>query len=533
MNDLVVLRDRVQQLLADAWDAGRATVATHPGELPAFLGLLEEASAQIDGLRLGLIGQSRYLEVAGRVLDAVVSSPAETLGRLRAQVRLAAVLEDRLPLIRDALREGLISLSQAQAIADALQRAAGSLDTAGLIKCQQELLKQADALGPAELRVLAVRLCELLDPAGAEAAEAARLAAEERRARRLRALRLNPNGHGAMVLTGKLPLAEGSQLLAQLEALQPSLESYHDTDEPRPGREARMADALVLLSQIAANSGELPNRGLDRPHIIITLDHRTLTSGLGAAALPGTLGALGAGDARRLACDAGILPVVLGGPSRPLDVARRQRLFTPAIRTALTLRDGGCAFPGCGSAPAACDAHHIQPWWQGGATTLDNGVLLCPHHHRLIEPDPGLAAHQQWTVHIDESTGLPWFIPPRHIDPARRPRLHRRHLLADLTSDGTTPEQAMTGGGERPPGRGDESAFWEAAVRAACERRLPAGHSPATPPTQTTNAWAQPEAAPDPPRHQAWRPLPGEPGYVNPWHPEESLEAGTTLPAGV
>ena len=108
-----------------------------------------------------------------------------------------------------------------------------------------------------------------------------------------------------------------------------------------------------------------------------------------------------------MACDAGLIPMVLGTASRPLDVGRTHRLFTPALRAALLQRDQGCVFPGCTAAPAACEAHHFVPWWQGGATCLANGVLLCPFHHRLVEPDPLQSEESQWRVHLDQATGLP------------------------------------------------------------------------------------------------------------------------------
>ena len=126
----------------------------------------------------------------------------------------------------------------------------------------------------------------------------------------------------------------------------------------------------------------------------------TLTTGLGKVGLIGVddVDGLSAGEVRRLACDAGVIPVVLGGPSRLLDVGRTYRMFTPGLRAALVQRDGGCAFPGCAATPACCEAHHIEPWWQGGVTRLGNGVLLCPHHHRLVEPDPLQSEASQWRV---------------------------------------------------------------------------------------------------------------------------------------
>ena len=97
------------------------------------------------------------------------------------------------------------------------------------------------------------------------------------------------------------------------------------------------------------------------------------------------------------------------------------------------LRDQGCAFPGCDAPPAACEAHHTRPWWAGGTTCLTNGVLLCPYHHRLVEPDPNKSARVQWQILIDPATGLPWFTPPHQIDPDRVPRLHHRFLIKGIS----------------------------------------------------------------------------------------------------
>ncbi|WP_408647012.1 HNH endonuclease signature motif containing protein [Tessaracoccus coleopterorum] len=111
--------------------------------------------------------------------------------------------------------------------------------------------------------------------------------------------------------------------------------------------------------------------------------------------------------ARSIACDAGIIPAVLGTASQPLDVGRESRTFPKHIRIALNRRDQGCAFPGCTISWASCDAHHIVPWWAGGRSRLTNGVLLCPHHHRVVEPDPNKAPEYQWLVIIDPKTGSP------------------------------------------------------------------------------------------------------------------------------
>ncbi|MEJ1116844.1 HNH endonuclease signature motif containing protein, partial [Paenarthrobacter sp. CCNWLW172] len=121
---------------------------------------------------------------------------------------------------------------------------------------------------------------------------------------------------------------------------------------------------------------------------------------------------------RKIACDADILPVVLGSDSRVLDIGRTTRIFPPHIRKAITARDQGCAFPDCTMPAPWCEAHHTTYWSNGGTTSTDNGTLLCSHHHHLIHKE-------QWR--IDIKTGIPWFIPPPHIDPHQTPRRNHHH----------------------------------------------------------------------------------------------------------
>jgi hypothetical protein len=87
---------------------------------------------------------------------------------------------------------------------------------------------------------------------------------------------------------------------------------------------------------------------------------------------------------RKLACDASIIPMVLGSDGQPLDVGRTKRLVTPALLAALWVRDKACTFPGCGRPPNWCDAHHVRHWINGGETSLTNMALLCAHHHTYV-----------------------------------------------------------------------------------------------------------------------------------------------------
>jgi hypothetical protein len=87
---------------------------------------------------------------------------------------------------------------------------------------------------------------------------------------------------------------------------------------------------------------------------------------------------------RRLLCDCKISRVITDGKSEPLDVGRATRTIPAALRRALVVRDRGCTFPGCDRPAAWCDAHHLVHWTKGGPTCLENCVLLCSAHHRMV-----------------------------------------------------------------------------------------------------------------------------------------------------
>ena len=111
-----------------------------------------------------------------------------------------------------------------------------------------------------------------------------------------------------------------------------------------------------------------------------------MVDGLGAAQLD-TGVRISAGEARRLSCNAGLLPMVLGGASVPLDLGRKNRLFSTGQAIALSARYDSCAAEGCDRPFAWSELHHLRPWGEGGATDLDNAVPLCGHHHRRIHDD--------------------------------------------------------------------------------------------------------------------------------------------------
>jgi hypothetical protein len=128
-------------------------------------------------------------------------------------------------------------------------------------------------------------------------------------------------------------------------------------------------------------------------------------AGLGDPLRPGGAALLGhpgepicAETARRLACDAGIIPVLLGSRSQPLDIGRLTRVVPAALRRAVELRDKTCRFPGCDRPPNWCDCHHLKHWAHGGATCLANLILLCGFHH-------GLVHEYGWRLQLHPDTG--------------------------------------------------------------------------------------------------------------------------------
>ncbi len=139
--------------------------------------------------------------------------------------------------------------------------------------------------------------------------------------------------------------------------------------------------------------------------MIVIIDYDTLIGRLpGHATIVGG-GPIPAATARRLACDANIIPAVLSGTSTILDLGRSRRLATPDQRRALLARDGpSCAIPHCPIPTDHCRIHHLTPYSQGGPTNLANLVHVCDrHHHQLHEGGAHLHhTHGHW--HIEPPT---------------------------------------------------------------------------------------------------------------------------------
>ncbi len=223
---------------------------------------------------------------------------------------------------------------------------------------------------------------------------------------------------GRVAVSLDLDALTGEELLTALDPLCRPVPLPDGTPDPRPaGR--RRADAFGQVMRTYLSNSRRPTSGGVLPHVtLIRSDGRLDTLGFG--------GPVSASTADLITCDSTLTAVLVDEAGAPLDVGRSERLFTPVIRKGLAVRDGGCAHPGCGRPVSWCDAHHITPWSSGGATSLDNGVLLCRLHHTAVH-------HGGWQVYLGADRH-PWFIPPH--DPAgpqpAHLRSHARRTMTDL-----------------------------------------------------------------------------------------------------
>ncbi|WFE53544.1 HNH endonuclease signature motif containing protein [Micromonospora sp. WMMD1155] len=336
-----------------------------------------------------------------------------TVPAARRLVDLATTLDTGNPAIRHALADGAVTQGQARVIADTATTVTVTAGAEVADKAVGVLVEWAGQFDPTLLRRMGTRILDHVAPDLADAAAKAALAAEDARATRDRHLTLSEQTDGRLRLTGILD-AEAAGLLRA--AIDPLSAPAGPDDARSPGQ--RRHDALADVCRLALRTGELPDSGGDPTQIVVTTSFDALTRQLGAGALDIGLH-LTPDTVRRLACDATILPAVLGGAGQVLDVGRQRRLITGPLRRALVLRDGGCAFPGCDRPPRWCAAHHIRHWADGGPTNLTNAVLLCGHHHRHVH-------HSQWTVRLGDD-GRPEFVPPAWLDPDQLPRRNHYH----------------------------------------------------------------------------------------------------------
>jgi Domain of unknown function (DUF222)/HNH endonuclease len=192
-----------------------------------------------------------------------------------------------------------------------------------------------------------------------------------------RVLKMRPYGDGGLELHGFLDGEGGAVVRTALEPLA----EKRGSDDDRP-RDTRCADALVELCSHSLDTGLVPQRASQRSHVQVTTTLETLLDQVGA---PGAemeyAGVIAGTTVQRLACDATITRVLVNAQSAVVDLGRSERVVPGATRRALNVRDKGCRWPGCDRTASWTAAHHVIHWAHGGATDLDNLVLLCGYHH--------------------------------------------------------------------------------------------------------------------------------------------------------
>ena len=326
-------------------------------------------------------------------------------GAAARQVALAGSLTEH-EATRRALQTGSINPEQAQVITGALDGLSDAVGEVQRAAVEGRLLADAGRLDPGRLRKEAVAQAARVDPGGS-----GDLAAQERAAKAGRDLSIGAAGTGCITCAGSsTPRRPPRWPPPSTRWPHPAPPARGGRDPRSPGR--RRADALVELARRALAGDTLPDSGGVRPLVVVTMTLDQLRNDIeGAGGCAQIAGAtvrepLSAGAARRIACDAGLIPAVLGGPGEVLDWGRARRSARPAQRRALALRDRGCTFPGCDRPPDWAEAHHLIAWERGGRTDLANLTLVCDAHHDI-------AHHDGWTITLDETASC-GTRPPHH-----------------------------------------------------------------------------------------------------------------------
>jgi hypothetical protein len=394
-SDAVAFADRIGELLVCMRSAG--------AELGALLVEVEQR---------GVMGLFGYRSVA-RLLEHLADVPKSAAERVVKRARLVnpgrnldgSPIPALAPATGAAALAGRLSSPMIDVVTDVLtQVPVEHRDSA-----EADLLAFAEEAGHKQVAALGARILAHLTPDGEEPDDTEPVVPA-------RELFLRRRRGGTWELNATFDDETGTRASALFDAL-----AERRTGDEGPDFRTlpqRYGDAFSDAIDLALNSPDLPMQAGERAHVMVAVSLDDLKAGVGQATL-GDTGQMSAAEARVHACDAMVIPAVLGEKSEPLNLGRLRRLISAGLRRALFLRDRGCAFPGCHRPPRHCQGHHIRHWADGGPTDLGNVVLMCAHHHRLLH-------RSGWEVRI-AADGLPEFLPPVFIDKRRKPRRNNLH----------------------------------------------------------------------------------------------------------
>ncbi len=402
---------RARGLVASA--AGMPSGSLGTGELSAALEQVAGLESQATALRLALSAEAQARRVAedpvhGGAATGTDAWLAGLLGSTRASqaagVRLGELLATKYAVTREAFAAGRLRADQVRVIVNAAEQAPARATPEQLRAAEEVLVGKATGEGTrsgrgmnaTRLRQAARRMFDPVDPELADEHEQAMLTRERKGAEVETYLSLHDNGDGTWSGRFRIPELHGNLLDTVLGRLTSPRRVGRDNngrpvvDETAPGIGESVSFPEVQGAALCELIEHLPSTGHAgaTASVLVTMDLAGLLDGIGAARLESGV-RVTAGEARRLACEAGLVPAVLGGRSEPLDLGRERRLHSTAQRRALSLVHDSCAVAGCERPFSWCEVHHHRlAWSQGGRTNLGNGLPLCGHHHRRAH-DPG------------------------------------------------------------------------------------------------------------------------------------------------
>jgi hypothetical protein len=279
-----------------------------------------------------------------------------SLSAAREKVRTAQALRN-LPAIGAAFADGRLSYSKVRALTRVVE------------------WHDEDALLEYALRATAAQVeerCRQIRNSRPESASIAQRAWERRTLTLWR-----DAARGVMRVSVEVPIEEGELIAQALDRAVGGGETAQGIEFDANAWRAQQADALIAIAKTYLDGGEVAaGSTADRYQVVVHVDEKSLRGGIGRADLP-------VDTVKRLTCDGSVVTVTESETGAPLDVGRKQRTVPTPMKRALWARDRGCSFPGC-DRKHYVDAHHIEHWADGGATSLDNLTLLCSHHHRLL-----------------------------------------------------------------------------------------------------------------------------------------------------
>lgn len=368
--------------------------------------LLEATALQdrLSALRLSLVA------VAGDVADAdgmpnvaswLTPRIGSDAGPNHRDERFARSLRTRWHQVAEAFAAGAITRPQADIVVHSLEALGGDLDQDLVDECERNLVALCATMSPRALRRSGRKILELVAPERYDDEERKKLEREERRAEAQARLSVRKRRDGTVDVQARISEAAAQRLMTYLHAwTSPRHNNGPDPvvplRDPATGEKVphdqRLGLAFMAFLE-GADPARMPIHGGTVTTIVLTMSLDDLRRDAGVATL-GDGTTLSATEVRRLACNANLVPAVLGGKGEVLDLGLAERLFSAAQRRAMEIEHPTCRAQGCEVPAAWCEAHHwTTDWCKGGRTDLRDGKLLCPYHHHRAHDGRYLVKH--------------------------------------------------------------------------------------------------------------------------------------------